>query len=258
MQQHLGDKHLAEKCNFCNEKLYAHWPAEWRYQHMVRKHMDVFKSFVSQEGDEAVRIPDKKLTDRAREGHWRFCSRCGRDYGVLDVRADRQHHDNVCYPGVQDRESDWVACGTCGDHTTDARTHQHSEAAEGEKPFCEHCALPLGLFSEGYAAKHLSFCKGHGRDNAQHCPWCGVQLDDDFDARMAHIEGCGRKPSADAEGPIDTARRAYFLTGPSRGASTSTRATPRPVKRRRTEKAAEPASEAQKRPAKKSVPLYLS
>ncbi|KAK3292893.1 uncharacterized protein B0H64DRAFT_464638 [Chaetomium fimeti] len=257
MEKHLQEKHLAEKCNFCDEQLFAHWTPEWRYHHMVERHSDVLGSYVHEREDDSVRIPDEGRTDRTREGSWIYCSRCGRHHIMLNVGADRQHHDNVCYPGVQEKESDWVACGTCGDRITDASVHDHddSEDADAEKRFCEECALPLGPFSEIYRSKHLAFCKGHGRDDAQYCPWCGIQLDDDLEARMEHIGGCGNLPFLHAEGPIDMARRAYFPPGRGRVAATSGRAGEQATKRRRNEKAAEVASKAQKRPTKRLVPF---
>ncbi|KAH6847572.1 hypothetical protein B0I37DRAFT_325941 [Chaetomium sp. MPI-CAGE-AT-0009] len=260
MEKHLQDKHLAEKCNFCDEQLFAHWPPEWRYHHMVQKHSDVLASYVPQSEDDMVRIPGQGRTDRTREGFWAYCSRCGRHHAMLNVPADRHHHDNVCNPGVQHQESDCVACGTCGGRITDASVHNHgdSEDADAAKHFCEDCALPLGSFSEAYRSKHLAFCKGHGRDDARHCPWCGIQLGDDFEARMQHIDGCDKLPSLHAEGPIDMVQRAYFPQGHGRVAVASRRAGERATKRRRTEKVAEEGSKAQKRQMKRmkiTVPL---
>ncbi|KAK4149934.1 hypothetical protein C8A00DRAFT_37465 [Chaetomidium leptoderma] len=242
MQKHLQDKHVAEKCNFCDEALFAHWLPEQRYQHFVMKHSKILNSLVAQNADDHIQIPDKKRTDRTREGNWKFCSRCGRDHSALDVVADRTQHDNICYPGVQDRVTNWSACGTCGDRLSEdlhdrsggSETHFHREEVDKERPFCEHCALPLGLFTEAYAVKHLSFCKGHGRDNAKYCPWCGIELVPDLDGRMKHIEECIEKPPHDAEGPIDTVYRSYFLPNRSRVSSTSSRTKDRPAKRPRT------------------------
>ncbi|AEO59805.1 hypothetical protein MYCTH_2308347 [Thermothelomyces thermophilus ATCC 42464] len=256
MEQHLKEKHVAEKCNFCDEPLFAHWPPQQKYKHIAQRHSDILRSILSQEQDAVVQVPDTGRTDRAREGRWNFCSRCGRDHTVLDAPADRQHHDNVCYPGVQDQEQDWAACGVCGDRITlpDASLQghdEHREAAPGEKPFCEKCAIPLGLFSRAYATRHGNFCKGHGRDNAQFCPWCSIQLADDFDARLKHIDGCARKPFPNAEGPIDAARRAYFLPEPSRISSARGQMGVQDGKRRKTGNAGEAADEVGRRPAKK-------
>lgn len=220
MQQHLEDKHVAEKCNFCDEVLFRHWPPEQRYQHLVLRHSDILQSLLTQPRDDEVDIPAEPRTDGAREGRWRFCARCGRDHTVLNARPDRAHHDSVCYPGVQDGEPDWVACGTCGDRIPETLPgrpgagHRHVQgkgAGPGGAPYCEQCGLSLGHFSEGYRKKHASFCKGHGRDNAKYCPWCGVQLDPGFAARARHIEECNWKPSDHAEGPIDVLSWSYFL-----------------------------------------------
>jgi hypothetical protein len=218
MRLHLQDKHVAEKCNFCEEPLFQHWPDEQRYQHYVEKHLGELKAMFTDVADDEIEIPDKRRTDRCRERRWKFCSRCGRDHSALDATADRTQHDNVCYPGAQDREADWSACQACGDKIREGQRHVHGAPVRSGQ-YCEGCALPLGLFSKGYRVKHYHFCKGHGRDNAKYCPWCGVELDQNFDARLKHIEGCSRKPSHDAEGPIDTESGCYFLPGLSRVAT---------------------------------------
>ncbi|KAK4237536.1 hypothetical protein C8A03DRAFT_34516 [Achaetomium macrosporum] len=241
MQQHLQDKHVAEKCNFCEKPLFQHWPREQRYQHYVEKHSDILKSMVADVADDEVEIPDKRRTDRLREGRWKFCSRCGRDHSVLNSPPDRTQHDNVCYPGVQDREADWSACEVCGDRIQpEGQPHVHGEIVRSGE-YCEKCALPLGLFSEGYRTKHRQFCKGHGRDNAKYCPWCCVELDREFDARLQHIEGCPRKPSPDAEGPIDTESGCYFLPSLSRVATPRSSLNQEQESRRKSPEAAEAA-----------------
>lgn len=253
IEKHLQDTHVAEKCNFCDDQLFAHWSPEWRHRHMVQKHSHIFESYVHARDDDAVKISDEGRTDRTREGPWTYCPRCGRHHTMLSVAADRKHHDNVCYPGMQNQVSDWVACGTCGGRITDPALHDHDEG--NEKRFCQQCALPLSLFSKMYASKHLAFCKGHGREDAQYCPWCGVQLDDDFDARIGHIELCIMKLSLDAEGPIDVARRAYFPPSQGRVPSKNRPAGERATKRRGGEKAEEGGSQVHKRPTKKLVLL---
>jgi hypothetical protein len=255
IETHLRDKHLAEKCNFCDDQLFAYWPPEWRHHHMMQKHADVLAAYVQPPADDAIHMNDEGRTDRTREKYWVYCPRCGRHHTMLNVRADRQHHDNVCYPGAGGQESDWVACGTCGDRITDTGLHDHDQDSIAENRFCEHCALPLVLFSEIYASKHLAFCKGHGRDDAQYCPWCGIQLDDDFEARMEHIDGCNKLPFYKAEGPIDVARRAYYSPSHGRVASKTGRAGGRATKRRRNENVGEGGSQAPKRSTKRLVLL---
>ncbi|KAL2257501.1 hypothetical protein VTK26DRAFT_97 [Humicola hyalothermophila] len=230
MQQHLRDKHVAEKCNFCDELLYRHWSSKQRFEHLVSKHSSILELIQTHPRDNKVDVPAEAHTDRAREGRWKFCSRCGRDHTVLNAGPDRAHHDSVCYPGVQDREPDWSACVTCGYHIAKGAgqtgsSHVHDEdASPDDVPFCEGCALPLGRFSEGYRKKHATFCKGHGRDNAKYCPWCSIELGWDFMARAQHTEQCSQRPSPDAQGPIDTRTWSYHLPGLQRTSPTSSQA----------------------------------
>jgi hypothetical protein len=256
MQQHLREKHVAMKCNFCDEPLFEHWSTQQRYQHFMQKHWHVLRSMVPQEGDDQhVQIFDKGRVDHEIEGRWSFCPRCGRDHSILDLAADRQHHDNVCYPGAQNRKTDWSACGACGKRIhegAEGERHAHRANVDGQAPFCEGCALPLGLFSEAYRVKHLSFCRGHGRDDAKYCPWCGVELAEDVDERLVHIENCARKPGPDAQGPIDMA--AYFFPGSNPVPAAEIVEEERPAKRRRTDRAAEATAQASKTTPKKSAP----
>ena len=231
LPKHIADQHTAEKCNFCDEPLFQHWSPDQRYQHFLSKHAKALRALVPRETDDHVEWSDQKRTDRTREGLWKFCSRCGRNHGVLTAPADRTHHDNVCYPGVQDQEDDWWSCSGCREHLdgTPGLSEDHSctEGHDAERPFCGRCAFSLGPFSEAYSYRHFSFCTGHGRDNAKFCPWCGIQLGQDFEGRLAHIENCDRKPFSGAQGPINTASQSYF-------SSTDTAPPARPQKRRKT------------------------
>lgn len=261
MQLHLYDTHVAERCHFCDEALFQHWPAEQRFQHYVRKHSEILRSLETSQRDKEVEVASEARVMRAREGRWKFCARCGRDHTVLNARADRTHHDNVCYPGVQDREIDWSACGACGDRipkpaqgSDTSERHVHTGIRQ-DGPFCKACALPLGRFTEAYREKHSSFCKGHGRDDARHCPWCGVQLDWQLDSRLEHIEKCHWKPSDDAEGPIDIKSKSYFRSstieqpsGTSKAPEASKEARPAP------EAESEPEPEPEPEPAAAAVP----
>ncbi len=103
LPKHIADQHTAEKCNFCSEPLFQHWTPDQRYQHFLSKHSKALRALVPRETDDHVKWTDQKRTDRTREGLWKFCARCGRNHGVLTAPADRTHHDNVCYPGVQDQ-----------------------------------------------------------------------------------------------------------------------------------------------------------
>ena len=253
LQKHIADQHTAEKCNFCSEPLFQHWTPDQRYQHFLSKHAKALRALAPKETDDHVEWANQKRSDRTREGLWKFCARCGRDHGVLTAPADRTHHDSVCYPDVQDQEGDWWACSGCGEHLDtrpgDLGKHACKGGADGEKLFCARCAFTLGPLSQAYKYRHFSFCTGHGRDNAKFCPWCGIEQDGDFDARVEHIEHCDRKPYPEALGPIDTASRSYFsstATAPAEG---------RPQKRRKTThaKEAQPKNAAPKAAAPKDA-----
>lgn len=264
MRQHLKDVHITEKCNLCDEMLFQHWPPEQRYQHYVTKHPDTFKSLETLPGNKEAEIPTEAHMDRTREGRWKFCPRCGRDHTVLNMRADRTHHDDVCYAGAQDGEIDWLACGVCGDRlpqpalrSSTSKKHVHGDTPP-DTPFCEKCAVSLSLFSEAYSNKHIKSCRGHGRDNAKYCPWCGVELSRQFDSRLEHIEECAQKPIDDPEGPIDVKSRSYF----QRTANYRPRHDQTPNTSMKASRAPEPEPKPtrvslQKPPAKKSVPAYL-
>ncbi|KAK3376930.1 hypothetical protein B0T24DRAFT_232909 [Lasiosphaeria ovina] len=209
MQRHLRNRHTAEKCNFCDEVLYEHWPLEQRYEHFVLEHEEIL-------GYLKVGIPDQQVDLRVpklapgHERHWNYCARCGRDHHTLKARGDRAYHDFVCHPGVGDRP-DWKPCHDCGKHITVGREadHEHLAPLQGS-PYCDKCGLPLGLFSEGYQMKHRVFCRGYGADDAGHCPWCDIELEGGILERGEHIEDCSSRPNDDFVGPIDLETLTYF------------------------------------------------
>jgi len=220
MQAHLRAAHAIEKCNFCAEPLFEHWSPMERYRHFVREHAAAQRSFSIPQSDYDLEAEeDQGRTDAAVEGQWRFCPRCGRDHSNMDVPADKVHHGNVCYPGVEDQEAYWVACVVCGEHVpvdlngvpVGEHVHSHREGVEAEGPFCGGCALPLGRFSREYNARHRSFCRGHGRDNGRYCPKCGVDFGGaDPAVCEAHVGACQGRTSSGDDAGVNTATLAYF------------------------------------------------
>ncbi|KAK0630454.1 hypothetical protein B0T17DRAFT_490104 [Bombardia bombarda] len=215
LQQHLVDAHTAEKCNFCDERLFSHWTAEQRYEHYALKHSRILEDLLPAPQDNAVSTMADDKAGFIREFDWRFCSRCGRDHDVLNMIADRKFHDSVCYPprtgDGKDVRAAWEICSTCGDHKEPGKTHKHRVPPAGTAPFCTRCAVPLGDFTRSYREKHEHFCQGYGRkDPAKHCPWCGIEQLLIFDERTMHISNCAKRPSLEAQGPIDVEKGRYF------------------------------------------------
>ncbi|KAJ4292850.1 hypothetical protein N0V88_005508 [Collariella sp. IMI 366227] len=191
MQQHLSETHQgetrqSEKCNFCDDKLYLHWTPAQRAEHFSTKQMDLLVSL-------GGKPPGSK-------------------------RADAKQAQSVAPETTQQiaasQGPEPVSPGT--------RNHEHDEAEEDERSFCEGCSLPLGPFPENYREKHLEVCKDHGRDNARFCPWCGDKLIRDLNRRIKHLATCADKPKDDPEGPIDMKTRKYFPKGSATVEETST------------------------------------
>ena len=166
MHMHLRQAHAAEKCNFCDEPLFQHWPSEQRYQHYVQNHAKL----LAQLQTAGIKIPDPKAArsvplprptwktqapapaptgaggvhgdgdaeadaneaglredDAAREATWNFCARCGRNHTVLNASADRAHHDAVCYTPAIVMEPAWTACELCGERIPTNNPKSHTE-----------------------------------------------------------------------------------------------------------------------------------
>ena len=201
LQQHLRDAHAGDRCNFCDEVLFHHWPAEQRYRHFVQKHAGLFSLAQTSERDGAVKVPVRPHRNAVAEAAagWLYCPRCGRDHLVLDARADRAQHDSVCYFGTDRVEGEWKACETCGEsvYAADQQQHPHAHrtAIPGEAPYCLNCALPLGLFSDAYRKKHTLFCKSRpSRHAIEFCPWCCAKLPPRGGVGLKHVETCAKKP----------------------------------------------------------------
>lgn len=205
LQRHLWNIHASDQCNFCDERLFKHWTAAQRKHHFLVHHIDNFAYDDRRSLNNDIEILSDGYVDHERESRWNFCSRCGRDHRILNVKGDRSNHDNICYPGATDGRYRWSPCTACGDWIADEKTHTHQcqpRSDEYEKPYCEKCALPLGLFTWDYARKHKECCNGRDNQDDQFCPWCGVALGDSMSVKLGHLRICGRRPDEEAEGPI--------------------------------------------------------
>ncbi|KAK2068149.1 hypothetical protein P8C59_002809 [Phyllachora maydis] len=185
LEAHVAAAHAPpQTCNFCDEPLYGHWGAAARTRHFVRRHRDVLAAWADQPGDEVV-PPGRGAANSAREASWAWCARCRRDHTALNARADRAHHDAVCYPGAGPvaPQEDAACCGPCG--------------------------YDLRLHAAAYQTRHRLFCQAVGRRGGAEpdsfCPWCGSGLADlARPQRVAHLAGCAMRPDG-GEGPLDLA-----------------------------------------------------
>jgi hypothetical protein len=206
MQEHLAATHAGDGCNFCDEVLYQHWTVNQRRAHFLSQHSELFLNMWHVEDDNSFRAGARPhgQVDWERESRYRWCPRCGRDHNTLDAKADREHHDSVCYPGAP--EGEWVACDQCGVIHDPMQRHTCREVVNTmEWPYCHRCGLGMGLFSDLYRAKHQLHCMGFYSNVARRCPWCQVDLEEgprQFQ-RLAHIERCDSKPDPEAQGPLD-------------------------------------------------------
>ncbi|OIW22707.1 hypothetical protein CONLIGDRAFT_153218 [Coniochaeta ligniaria NRRL 30616] len=204
MQQHLADAHMGDKCNFCDEVLYAHWTVNQRRAHFLKQHSDLFliRNEVEDNNRFGARARPHGQVDYERESRWTYCARCGRDHTDLNARADREYHDTVCYPGAP--KDDWAVCVKCGVIHSITERHTCREVANTfEWPYCEDCGLATGLFSELYRATHQLHCKGFNSEDAKYCPWCGLETDSDPSMKLLHMRQCDMCPDEQAEGPLD-------------------------------------------------------
>lgn len=205
MQQHLAEAHTGDGCNFCDEVLYRHWTVNQRRAHFLKKHSELFLTMREVEDDNSFRAGARPhgRVDYDRESQWTYCARCGRNHTDLDAKADREHHDSVCYPGAP--EGDWVACGDCGVIYSRTERHKCREVLNTfEWPYCLDCGLATGLFSDLYRGKHQMFCRGIGSEEAKYCPWCGLILTGSPGMKVHHVDyDCAQQPDGAAEGPLD-------------------------------------------------------
>lgn len=206
MQQHLEAKHMGDRCNFCDEVLYQHWTVNQRRAHFLSNHIDLFLNMGHVEDDNGFGAGPRPhgQVDYARESRYSWCPRCGRDHRTLDAKADREHHDSVCYPGAPAGE--WIPCKQCGVIRSPMKRHKCRDVVNTmEWPYCHRCGLAMGEFSDLYRARHQLHCMGFYAEDARRCPWCHMDLEEGpmkFQ-KLSHIQHCDRKPDPAAQGPLD-------------------------------------------------------
>ncbi|KAB5584973.1 hypothetical protein GE09DRAFT_10645 [Coniochaeta sp. 2T2.1] len=216
MQKHLRDAHMGDGCNFCDEVLYEHWTINQRRAHFLKCHSDLFlrRTHVQDNNSFRAHARPHGRVDYDRESRWSYCPRCGRDHNALTAKADREHHDSVCYPGAP--KGDWVVCTKCG--VFHSKMEYHRECRKNvntlEYPYCNTCGLGQGLFSDLYHGTHQLHCKPIRSDDPKYCPWCGIELIGSLDQRRFHHDNCEYSPNATAEGPIDGETGQIWLPKP--------------------------------------------
>lgn len=203
-QAHIKNVHVGKQCPFCPDILLDSW-APWQIaQHFTTKHIDEFSHKGDLRRDLTVPIHSKGLV-HSREEQFTFCPRCGRNHSILDAKADRAQHDNLCYPGNSSDAASTKYCVNCGKGYTPSdglfphQAHeQECKAAPEQREeamHCQDCGLPTHEFSRRYAHKHVLFCKGADCNRANWCPWCGIDLA--LTSRVecyAHLDTCAEKP----------------------------------------------------------------
>jgi len=222
LTRHMLDTHQSETCNFCDAPLYRHWSRAQRQNHYLTRHGELFADRAKTAGDAAAGAALTPAMGRvhAREFAWHFCARCGRDHHVLYNLADRNKHDNECYPGLEEnpdrpaRAADYGFCEACGGGVKRALAARHrcrrtANEAAPFRPYCKKCGLALGRFSAEYRALHRLNCKGAGNNrpqnkNAAFCPWCGVEMLEGVEHCVRHLAACEKNVDG-AEGPLDLA-----------------------------------------------------
>ncbi|ROV88458.1 hypothetical protein VMCG_10465 [Cytospora schulzeri] len=215
---HLEQKHIKTHCPFCTDTLFAHWQPEQKQKHFVEKHSEYFtrKGDLLKEARLAEGIESKGLVHR-REEQYNFCPRCGRNHNILNSKADRTQHDNVCFPGNNTRDANMTYCTFCGDPELTGtgapgspwQAHICQVPREpGTRPasdaFCKTCALPCSRLGMSYARRHLLHCKSSDTARDSWCPWCGIDLKSGpRKQRLQHLKDCGLKPFT-GEDPVCT------------------------------------------------------
>lgn len=208
---HLERNHVGTHCPFCPETLFSHWPPEQRRRHFVDRHSEYFtkRDDLLMEARLADNIVSKGLVHR-REELYNYCPRCGRNHNVLNSKADRTQHDNVCFPSNTTRDANMTYCRSCGGPELIGSGAPgdpwlaHVCRVTASDAFCKKCALPCSKLGMSYARRHLLHCKPRdtGRDNW--CPWCGIDLKSGpRSQRLRHLEDCGLRPF-NGENPVCT------------------------------------------------------
>jgi hypothetical protein len=215
LQKHLEDVHVGDQCNFCDSVLWKCWSDNERRAHFLSEHRNLFLTEAQWKADNSFNVPSLFRVDWERESRYLFCPRCGRDHNALNARADRTHHDNVCYPGSEESQYEWTACEDCGGRKVTNTEHECQTVINpDEPPYCRKCALPAGLFSDLYRATHHLHCHGRNNEVAQFCPWCGQSCGRDMvEDALKHMTNCVERPDNQAQGPLnpDTAAPWPFL-----------------------------------------------
>lgn len=212
-RKHLKDAHMGVNCPFCKDPLFAYYSPKQIKDHFIDNHSDYFSMKDDLRRDTGATCPDYQNVHR-REEMWNYCARCGRNHNLLNVKADRQYHDNTCYPGAP--IADVVAsdggtrcfCRHCGLEDLGSLDSPHDCKATPEdiqqKVFCPECAFPTHVLSRIYAHKHISHCRGAAHDRASWCPWCAIDLTIlSPQAKLKHLADCALKPLV-SQGPLDT------------------------------------------------------
>lgn len=211
---HLDARHVGTHCPLCDETLFKHWSATDRQKHFVDSHSEYFTA----KGD---LLKEALLADRTkskgnvspREEQYSFCPRCGRNHQLLSSKADRVHHDNLCFPGNDAALPAGQYCRRCGgpDHVLggpafDRQRQQHQCAAPStaSDTFCANCALGCHELPVSYGRRHLLNCKPPASKPDSWCPWCGVDLrSGPRPVRLKHLATCTLKPPS-GQNPVCT------------------------------------------------------
>lgn len=206
-RDHIQSTHIDRRCPFCDDKMFGYYDERTKQQHFYEKHVYYFSHKDDLRLNTLFDVKSMELTHE-RETKWNFCARCGRDHNQLNVNGDRAQHDNICFPGVTEKESRQTYCVDCGESIRSATRHvctSDSSADPGTRPVhCKKCALPTHKLARSYAEKHLARCRGSHSDKAHWCPWCGQNFAIYSRTQTyKHLDECTYMPPT-GEGPINT------------------------------------------------------
>ncbi|KAK1990709.1 hypothetical protein LX36DRAFT_620376 [Colletotrichum falcatum] len=194
--KHLGEKHVGQKCPWCDDRLFSFWSQKQKEAHYKTVHVDQLRRMLDQAeesvprpqtsrasthggpGDASVplalSISQFKIMERARppsgplprpvpppkasekEADYRYCDRCGRDHTQLTGQAERNHHDRICVP-LAEGGGVGTFCEACGDGEW--------KTEKDAKEFAPFDAYP-----------HK--CRGTVHGNKPHCTKCGLSMKD--------------------------------------------------------------------------------